>query len=162
MVKEVTPLIFIRKSRLLIIVFGLVILAGLLAGCEQKVEKGSIVLSDGAKYTGQYINNIPNGQGHLEAPDGTVYDGGFKNGKFEGKGKLVQLNKWEYEGEFKNGVPHGKGTATRPQGIKFYGIYKDGVLIKQLAKPTITIKSFITHADGTTSESLKANPEKEN
>lgn len=146
---------FIQKPRFFVTVLGLAILTFFLAGCAPKVQSGTITLPDGARYSGQYINNIPNGKGHLEAADGTVYDGDFKNGKFEGKGKLVQFNKWEYEGAFKDGVPNGKGSAKTPQGIKFYGIYKDGKLIKQLAKPTLSIKPEFTSKSGTTGETFK-------
>ena len=43
--------------------------------------KGTLALSNGEKYVGEWKNNEMHGQGSLKSPDGKIEKGIFKNGK---------------------------------------------------------------------------------
>lgn len=60
------------------------------------------------KYTGSFVNGIPNGQGKWEKPDGSWYEGSFKDGVENGRGTLRQTSGLRYTGNFTNGVPNGQ------------------------------------------------------
>ena len=45
---------------------------------------GTYVWDDGAKYVGEYKNNVREGLGTFTFPDGVEYVGKFKNGVMEG------------------------------------------------------------------------------
>lgn len=138
----------------------IIIMMSLLAGCYDlqtinfldKKEQKTINLSDGSLYSGEVINNIPNGQGVLTSKDGFIYTGDFKKGEFI-KGSRSHKDYSDIaKGEFKNGVLHGKGEMHTQEGVskgsfkngfldgdgywesgstgdRFVGTYKDGVLI---------------------------------
>ncbi len=48
--------------------------------------KGLLVLSDGSKYSGEFLNGFYSGHGVLELSNGSHYEGGFELGKFHGYG----------------------------------------------------------------------------
>ena len=75
------------------------------------------------KYTGNYKDDVFDGEGTLYTELGNVwYSGEFENNKYDGEGVLLYANEEqvEYKGEFKNGNFHGAGT--------FYAL--DGTMVK--------------------------------
>jgi len=80
----------------------------------------------GAKYVGDFVNNMFEGTGTLIKSDGSSYVGDFVRDEFEGNGTLIRSNGEKYVGEFKNGKLHGNGTYTWMNGDIYQGYWKDG------------------------------------
>ena len=66
---------------------------------------------NGQKYTGDWVEGVPTGDGKLVLPDGTTYVGQFLNWRFEGIGEL-----------------------TSPDGRTIYGEWVNGELVTRLEK----------------------------
>ncbi|TPX67720.1 hypothetical protein SpCBS45565_g03604 [Spizellomyces sp. 'palustris'] len=82
-----------------------------------------------ARYSGEYKDNLRDGQGDFVYPDGSKYRGQFKEGKRHGQGTYVYVNGDTYIGEWQNDKKHGKGTYTIiANGSKMEGDWKDGLL----------------------------------
>ena len=78
---------------------------------------------------GEWKNNQFNGQGTLIMTDGTKYKGGFVNGMEEGNGIQEDKNGNRYEGLFKQGKKHGPFVETDKNGkVIKKGTYKMGRL----------------------------------
>ena len=82
------------------------------------VEK---IFPNGDFYTGQWVDNIPHGQGKYLWTDGCMYVGQWRKGKNMGKGRFSWPSGATYEGEFKNGFMDGKGTYTGVAGYTYKG-----------------------------------------
>jgi len=65
-------------------------------------------------------------QGTLTITNGDQYVGEFKNGMPNGKGTMTRLNGDKYVGEWKDGLPHVRGTMTFSNGDKYVGGFIDG------------------------------------
>lgn len=114
--------------------------------------QGSINIDGKVKYKGNFVNNVPSGNGRLEdlekkyvyegdfldgkkngrgkiefTEGGVVYEGEFVNDKYEGQGKLVYPGEFEYEGSFKNNKFDGEGTMKYDDGRKYDGEFRNGV-----------------------------------
>ncbi|MNY47946.1 MORN repeat protein [compost metagenome] len=72
---------------------------------QQIPETGGVVLSDGSKYEGELLSDVPSGKGMLFDKLGRlIYEGEFKAGKFHGQGKLYsETGELEYSGAFDQG-----------------------------------------------------------
>ncbi len=80
---------------------------------------GRLVTSQGATFTGKFVNGLLNGRGIAKDPRGDVfYSGFFMFGKFHGKGKLHLGRGLIYEGDFIGGEKHGKGKLYQPMNVK--------------------------------------------
>jgi len=86
--------------------------------------------------------NCKNGNGTLILSNGQSYTGEFKNSKFDGKGILIEPSGHTYEGEFKNGQFEGQGKYTGPDGKKTVGVWKDGKPVQR--KDYAEIKQFLS------------------
>ncbi len=102
----------------------------------------------GAKYVGDFVNNMFEGKGTLTKFDGSSYVGDFVRDQFEGNGNLIRSNGEKYDGEFKNGKLHGNGTYTWMNGDIYQGYWKDG-------KPNGSGK--MTSSDGTVTAGIWVN-----
>lgn len=112
--------------------------------------KGTIILPNGIKFTGIFVDNKiqgfgrldynkkefykgnfknlkRNGKGYYENQEnGLIYEGGWKNDEFENKGILKLSGNWVYDGYFKNGNKFGKGKVDYlKSGNFFFGDFKD-------------------------------------
>ena len=111
--------------------------------------KGELVIKNKLKFSGEFLDDIPNGEGKLENfvdntvytgyvlnnlkekkgilnyEDGTKYEGEFKNDKFDGQGILTFPDGRKYEGQFKNNKIDGKGKFTWSDGKIYEGEYED-------------------------------------
>ena len=74
--------------------------------------KGTFILSNGAKYVGEWKDGKIHGEGTMEWPDGGWYEGQWKNGKRHGKGTMRFSNDTKYVGLWENDKRHGKGVST--------------------------------------------------
>lgn len=112
---------------------------------------GSLLIKNGSKYTGYWLNGEFSGYGTLITKNGTLYQGFFTNWKLSGQGIKKTLNHYNYEGnfenflrqglgveeteqhiyrgEFKNDQKTGKGEVTYKKGNEYYkGEFKDNVI----------------------------------
>jgi hypothetical protein len=94
--------------------------------CEN--GKGSIKYSNGDKYTGDFKNAQPDGQGIFTQISGTVYTGSFKNGMYNGLGTLEYPNYGVYIGNFVDNEKDGKGKLTELNGDYVDGEWKNNKL----------------------------------
>ena len=106
-----------------------------------KIVRGTALYPGGAKYEGDFKNDIPHGEGTFMYSDGSIYYGKFKNGKSDGQGIKTWKDGKEYAGSFQNDEPHGKGTFTYSDGSKYVGEFKNG---KKDGEGTITYPNGAT------------------
>ena len=89
--------------------------------------EGELVLSNKVKYIGNFIDDIPNGQGKMiNLLDGSEYEGDIAQGKKEGRGILKFKDGTIYEGEFKDDNFNGNGVLKFFNGRKYEGNFKEG------------------------------------
>ncbi len=81
-------------------------------------------------FSGCIQGNCSNGQGTLTRADGAKYVGEFKDDLFYGQGTLTRADGAKYVGEFKDGKRNGQGTLTLPNGDKYVGEWKDDKKIR--------------------------------
>ena len=100
--------------------------------------EGSIVLSNGRKFEGNFINGKLNGFGKYIDENGAIYEGNFDNGVLNGNGKIIkikeedndinktrkEINKITYIGNIKNFKKEGFGKEICPEYI-YEGNYHD-------------------------------------
>ncbi|XP_046543654.1 MORN repeat-containing protein 1-like isoform X2 [Haliotis rubra] len=69
------------------------------------IYNGVYKASNGDRYTGNWVMDKRQGQGHLICQDGTEYEGQWLNDMFHGEGKMVHASGIIYEGQWVNGYP---------------------------------------------------------
>ena len=84
----------------------------------------TIPYKDGT-YSGQLLNDLPDGKGTLIKNDETKYEGDFKTGFQEGRGVLLRTNGDKYEGDFVNDKLEGRAVYTWKDGSKYEGDFKN-------------------------------------
>ena len=89
--------------------------------------QGTFIFADKVEYVGEWKNGKSDGQGIKTWPDGKKYVGGFKNDKINGKGSFTYPDGSSYVGEFKNNLRHGEGTLTYSDGRKYIGRFIEGL-----------------------------------
>ncbi len=77
-----------------------------------------------AKYEGEILTGVPNGQGTITFPSGSTYVGEFRDGKRTGQGTMTYSDGGKYEGKWKDGKQHGQGTFTFTDGRKWAGEFR--------------------------------------
>ncbi|KAJ4833707.1 Phosphatidylinositol 4-phosphate 5-kinase 6 [Turnera subulata] len=85
------------------------------------IQHAEKVLSNGDFYTGEWVDNLPHGQGKYLWLDGCMYVGQWCKGRTNGKGKFSWPCGATYEGDFKNGYMDGKGTYIGTSGTTYRG-----------------------------------------
>ena len=82
--------------------------------------------SKGARYEGEWKDNVHHGRGVYVHADGWVYNGDFVEGTWTGQGKFTWPDGSKYEGGWKNRRQHGQGSSYNPEGHLLYrGEYKE-------------------------------------
>ena len=87
---------------------------------------GTVKLSSGAEYVGEWRNGQANGQGTFMWPDGRKYVGQFRDSKYNGQGTYTWPDGGKYVGEFRDSRRNGHGIQTYPSGAKYVGEWSDG------------------------------------
>lgn len=64
---------------------------------------------DGAKFEGNFHNNLKNGPGKLEFKDGSYYEGNFLNNEIHGEGRYYWPNNRTYIGQWSHNQMSGHG-----------------------------------------------------
>jgi hypothetical protein len=78
--------------------------------------------SNGAKYTGAFVNGKPHGKGSMDYNAKSRYSGDWSNGTREGQGRMVYQNGDVYTGPFTRGrISGANGTMTYANGDKYSG-----------------------------------------
>ncbi|CAG0921864.1 unnamed protein product [Notodromas monacha] len=94
---------------------------------KKPAKIGMFEYADGSQYLGEWNENGEReGTGHLVLSDGTRYDGSFIQGLFSGLGVLRFPDGAKYEGEFLQGWFHGHGIFWRADGMRFEGEFRGG------------------------------------
>ena len=78
------------------------------------------------QYTGELVDDQPNGNGTCIWPRGRKYKGEFRNGKFHGWGTYTWPNARKYVGEWKDGLMEGRGTIVLANGAFYDGGWRVG------------------------------------
>lgn len=89
------------------------------------VQTVTDVSYSGGKYTGQWENGKPNGQGKFVESNGGVYEGSWENGLRNGQGTFTFSTGAKYEGNWKNGVRTGYGKLIYPDGNIYEGNWEN-------------------------------------
>ena len=120
-------------------------------GVFQMVNLFDILVLDGCKYEGQYINGYFHGRGNFVAPDGRSYNGDFLNGKQCGNGVVIMISRDQlgdkerlhigkhgtlyraikYIGNWDQEVRHGFGKLIYLNRLEIEGVFKNGHLHKE-------------------------------
>lgn len=79
-----------------------------------------------ARFTGNFINDLLEGEGTRVSDNGEVYQGQFKAGIEDGLGTLTFIDGRKFNGPFTNGRPNGQGNLTTDTGKVLKQTYKDG------------------------------------
>ena len=107
---------------------------------------GTLTLTDGRKYTGEFKNGKRNGQGTTIFPNGEKYVGEYKDGERNGKGTQTWSDGAKYVGDWKDGLRSGQGTFYAANGsVSREGIWAEDKFIRQsnlnTASPPLTASS---------------------
>ncbi len=84
---------------------------------------GSLLLNDGSKYVGSFVEDKMKGKGRLIYNDGDYYEGLFEDDKPSGQGILFKYadGEFKYKGQFKDGFKDGVGVENHPDGSVYEG-----------------------------------------
>ena len=75
--------------------------------------KGKMTYKDGRILEGNWLNNLPHGEGKMiDAKGNLIYEGNYALGKLHGKGKIYYNNGDRYEGDFFESKKQGQGIFT--------------------------------------------------
>lgn len=117
-------------------VFTALIVAALLSAC-------TATHADGTKYTGEFRDHTPTGQGTVTLPNGIQYTGEFRDYTPTGQGAMTLPygTKFIPDGEFsKDGKLIGYGTFITADGAKFAGEFTPNILMNAKLADTESAK----------------------
>lgn len=78
---------------------------------------GVYVYKNGAKYTGEFANNLPHGKGTAVYPNGEKYEGQWAQAAFHGQGTLYLNDGTPVSGYWQNGVWMGQSLPPAPDPV---------------------------------------------
>ena len=93
------------------------------------------------KYTGQFKDGVPEGQGMMIGAGGDTYTGSWQKGKPDGRGILTYPEGQplkQYDGEFRKGAWEGQGTMAFWDGRIFTGEWKKEIHVTKGQAPAQT------------------------
>jgi len=86
---------------------------------------GTFSSPDGVKYSGEWRDDMRDGQGTSTSPNGDKYDGEWRDDMRNGQGTATLHDGKRYVGEWLNDKRHGSGASIFPNGEKYVGEYRD-------------------------------------
>ncbi|XP_023131962.1 radial spoke head 1 homolog isoform X3 [Amphiprion ocellaris] len=94
---------------------------------EQNKLGGTYRFKNGARYVGDYRQNMKHGQGTFYYPDGSIYEGSWVEDLREGHGVYTYSNRDTYDGEWLHHLRHGQGVyCYHATGSKYKGTWING------------------------------------
>ncbi|GKY91224.1 hypothetical protein MPSEU_000095000 [Mayamaea pseudoterrestris] len=87
-------------------------------GTDRRVKKDQ---KPGARYEGEFKENLKHGTGIYYFADGSVYDGSWRDGMMAGRGIFTWPDESVYEGEWKDSKRHGQGILKASDGFFYDG-----------------------------------------
>jgi Flp pilus assembly protein TadD len=87
--------------------------------------RGTLILPDKTKYTGEFQRGLMHGYGEIVFPDKSGYKGSWSNEKMHGEGVITYPDGAVYTGKVGKGVRHGHGYMVFPGGMKFTGEFRN-------------------------------------
>ncbi len=92
---------------------------------------GTVKLSSGVEYVGEWRDGQANGQGTYTWPDGQKYVGEFRDSRRSGHGTQMYPSGAKYVGEWRDGQANGQGIEYGVDGsVLRSGIWENGVFIR--------------------------------
>ncbi|HNR07617.1 MAG TPA: caspase family protein [Saprospiraceae bacterium] len=88
--------------------------------------KGTLWMSNGNIYTGEWVQNYREGRGKMVFKNGDTYTGEFLRSKLHGTGTMQYSLGGQYSGEWKSDLPDGKGKYTYANGETYEGLLTEG------------------------------------
>ena len=106
-----------------------VVIALLLAGCGdgEPLTPADALLPDGARYRGELVNGLLQGEGRLDYANGSWFKGRFKDGQPDGPGEWHGAAGEHYVGSFRQGLFDGQGRLTFANGGHYEGGFRQGL-----------------------------------
>jgi len=92
---------------------------------KERVERPTVLLEHGVKYTGQWKGDKRDGHGVQEWPDGARFDGQWRDGLAEGYGKFMHADGDVYEGQWRDDKANGEGVYHHADGSRYVGQWQD-------------------------------------
>ena len=92
----------------------------------QREGRGTLVMTSGNVYEGQWLAGKYHGHGKYSSATGDLYEGAFVAGDFHGHGKYSYSGGNVYEGEYAKDKKQGKGKMTHASGNSYDGEWSDG------------------------------------
>ncbi|OMJ76232.1 hypothetical protein SteCoe_24454 [Stentor coeruleus] len=92
---------------------------------------------DGRFYTGELVDNLPNGRGKMIYVTGEFYEGEFLDGKKQGHGRHVEKDE-TFSGMWNNDKKHGVGISVDSSSSEYAGMWKKN---KKHGPCTITLSN---------------------
>ena len=90
--------------------------------------KGKLVLPNGFRYDGDWVNGNCHGKGRITWPDGNTYEGDIQNNHITGYGTFASSNGMVQCGTFENGTLNGASVIEYSTGLKYVGDVVEGEL----------------------------------
>ena len=106
-----------------------VVIALLLAACgeDEPLTPADALLPDGARYRGELVNGLLQGEGRLDYANGSWFKGHFKDGQPDGPGEWHGAAGEHYVGSFRQGLFDGQGRLTFANGGHYEGGFRQGL-----------------------------------
>ena len=105
---------------------------------------GMLILTDGTKYIGEWVNGLCHGLGIMVFSDGSKYEGEFHCGTYNNLGVFTRCDQMKYEGEFKEGKVIGRGLMTFTDGTHGLPRNEGNLRSKEILLYLCTIKNKLT------------------
>jgi S1-C subfamily serine protease len=125
------------KLRLFGWCFVLFVLGSVLSGCASMPVaqcvgncvngQGTLILTNGDQYVGDFRNNQRNGQGIYTFTSGNQYVGEWRDNQQNGQGTFTFTNGDQYVGDFRNNQRSGQGAYTFANGNQYVGEWRDNL-----------------------------------
>jgi len=87
--------------------------------------RGTMILRDKTKYTGEFQRGLMHGNGKITFPDKSGYKGSWSNDKMHGEGVITYPDGAVYTGRVSKNIRHGHGYMVFPGGMKFTGEFRN-------------------------------------
>jgi hypothetical protein len=87
---------------------------------------GTYRYAGNSKYSGSFVNGLPEGRGRKTFPNGNTYEGQFARNRMHGEGTMMYQNGDKYTGQWSNDQPNGKGKYIFKTGERYEGDFQTG------------------------------------